>query len=62
MSEMELTCSECGNKLESIPQHCGQDMIYNEEKEQFECYMGPNCGYMSLDEVLCGSCREECQD
>lgn len=57
-----MKCHNCGQEITSIPQHCGQDMIYNEELEQFECYMGKKCGYVALNELLCDKCREECSD
>ena len=28
-------------------------MIYNEETNQLECYMGGKCGYIALDEYVC---------
>jgi len=59
MTENELHCSNCGKTIESIPQHCGHDMIYNEQSNQLECYMGPACGYMKLDQILCGQCRKD---
>jgi hypothetical protein len=49
-------CSKCGKPVETIPQHCGQSMIFNEENQSFECYMGPECGYQRLDELTCQEC------
>jgi hypothetical protein len=54
----ELECSKCGKKVETIPQHCGHDMIYNDKEERWECYMGANCGYIGLDEFVCDECCE----
>ena len=56
-----MTCCKCGTKIETIPIHCGQDMIYNDETSKWECWMGPGCGYMNLDELLCAKCATECK-
>jgi primosomal protein N' len=53
---MELKCSKCGNIVETIPLHCSQSMIYNEEDNQLECWMGPACGYIKIDEFVCENC------
>ncbi|TFG24615.1 MAG: hypothetical protein EU529_03725 [Promethearchaeota archaeon] len=55
----KIKCSKCGTRIETIPEHCGKDMIFNEKKNQWECFMGPECGYVSLDEILCSKCSEE---
>ena len=55
-----MTCCKCGNNIETIPVHCGQDMIYNEETNKWECWMGPGCGYVNLDELFCAKCAIEC--
>lgn len=55
----ELVCQKCGKKVETIPQHCGQDMIFNEETNRWECYMGSECGYMSIEDYLCEDCCGE---
>jgi len=39
-------CSGCGKVIDTIPKCCSEDMIYNQEKNRFECNMGPNCGYL----------------
>jgi len=49
-------CGSCGKVMETLPQCCAQDMVYNEEKNQFECYMGEKCGYLSLSELKCEEC------
>jgi hypothetical protein len=49
-------CTGCGKIMETIPQCCSQDMVFNEEKNQLECNMGENCGYLSLDELKCDEC------
>ena len=49
-------CTGCGKIMETIPQCCAQDMVYNEDKNQLECYMGDNCGYLSLSELKCEEC------
>ncbi|NVM45533.1 MAG: hypothetical protein HWN79_11510 [Candidatus Lokiarchaeota archaeon] len=49
-------CSGCGKIIETIPQCCAHNMVYNEDKNQFECYMGDNCGYLSLSELKCEEC------
>ena len=53
---MALRCTKCGKVSETIPLHCGQSMIYNEKNHAYECYMGPQCGYISLDEYVCENC------
>jgi hypothetical protein len=58
----ELKCANCGKIIENIPKHCGEDMVYNEKSGQMECYMGAECGYMSLDELLCQGCKEKCAE
>ncbi|TXT60835.1 MAG: SCP-2 sterol transfer family protein [Promethearchaeota archaeon] len=55
----KLVCSKCGKELDTVPQHCGRDMIYNEETHSYECYMGSECGYIDLDEFKCEDC---CKD
>ena len=56
-----MICYKCGNKIETIPMHCGDDMIFNEESNQWECWMGPKCGYLRLDELFCSRCASsEC--
>ncbi|MBD3194526.1 MAG: hypothetical protein GF317_05680 [Candidatus Lokiarchaeota archaeon] len=57
--QKQLKCTKCGKLIETIPQHCEKDMIYNEETNQLECHMGPECGYISLDEYVCQNCCEE---
>ena len=56
---IKMKCNKCGNVIETIPEHCGRDMIFNEEKNQWECFMGPECGYVRLDDILCSKCSEE---
>ena len=55
-----MTCCKCGNKIETIPIHCGQDTIFNDETNKWECWMGPECGYVNLDELFCAKCATEC--
>ena len=57
---MKLTCSNCGNIIENIPTFCDRNIHYNENKKQFECDMGGNCGYMKIDKILCANCAKEC--
>ncbi len=52
----KLVCTKCGNIIETLPMHCGYNMVYNEETNQLECYMGPECGYIALDEYVCENC------
>ncbi len=59
MSRQKLKCSECGAIIETIPKHCGQDMVLNEETGQLECWMGPKCGYLTLNELKCENCCSE---
>jgi len=47
-------CTGCGK-----PQCCSQDMVFNKEKNQLECNMGENCGYLSLAELKCDECCKE---
>jgi len=57
MENMEIyKCSGCGKVIETLPQCCAQDMIFNEEKNEFECFMGKDCGYVSLSELKCEDC------
>lgn len=49
-------CTGCGKVIDTIPKCCSEDMVYNQEKNRFECYMGPNCGYLPLDELKCEEC------
>jgi hypothetical protein len=53
---VELKCTKCGKVSETLPMHCGYTMTYNEETNAFECYMGPACGYIRLDEYVCENC------
>jgi len=49
-------CSGCGKVIETLPKCCAEDMVFNEEENQFECYMGPKCGYLPLDDLKCEEC------
>jgi hypothetical protein len=53
---MEITCIKCGNIVETLPAHCGYNMVVNEDSNQLECWMGPACGYINLDEFICENC------
>ena len=53
---VKMKCVKCGNEIETIPMHCGEDMIFNETSNQWECWMGPECGYMRLDQLVCSKC------
>jgi hypothetical protein len=53
---VDMICVKCVNKIETIPLHCGEDMIFNEKTNQWECWMGPECGYLKLDELVCSKC------
>lgn len=55
----ELLCTKCGKVSETLPLHCGYNMVYNEETNQFECYMGEGCGYITLNEYVCENCCEK---
>ena len=57
MEKMEIyKCSGCGKVIEILPQGCAQDMVFNEEKNEFECFMGKDFGYISLSELKCEDC------
>ena len=57
MEKMEIyKCSGCGKVIETLPQCCAQDMVFNEEKNEFECFMGEDCGYVGLSELKCEDC------
>ena len=57
MENMEIyKCSGCGKVIETLPQCCAQDMVFNEEKNELECFMGEDCGYVSLSELKCENC------
>jgi len=49
-------CNHCGKIIETLPKCCAEDMVYNEEENQFECYMGLNCGYIPLNDLKCEEC------
>jgi len=49
-------CNHCGKIIETLPKCCAEDMVYNEEENQFECYMGPKCGYIPLNDLKCEEC------
>ena len=49
-------CSGCGKVIETLPQCCAHDMFFNDEKSEFECFMGDGCGYVSLSELKCKDC------
>ncbi len=54
-----LRCVKCNSVIETTPLSCGYDMVYNEITKQFECYMGPNCGYIPLNEMICETCAKD---
>ena len=57
MENIEIyKCSGCGKVIETLPQCCAQDMVFNEENNEFECFMGEDCGYVSLSELKCKDC------
>ncbi len=55
---INVNCSNCGKQLETPPMHCGKPMTLNKEANQFECWMGPECGKTPIDEVLCSNCSK----
>jgi hypothetical protein len=56
-----MKCYKCGSRIETIPVHCGHSMILNEETNQWECFMGSECGFIKIDEMLCSKCADaEC--
>lgn len=55
----EFECCACGEIIDPMPMHCGKPMILNKEENQLECWMGPECGKISLDELKCSNCCEE---
>ncbi|MFX1389942.1 MAG: hypothetical protein ACFE9Z_07775 [Promethearchaeota archaeon] len=52
---MDLKCSCCGKKIETLPLKCGYSITMNYETNQLECDMGP-CGVISFDHFLCENC------
>jgi len=52
---MDLKCSNCGKKIETLPISCGYSLSYNEDTDLWECYM-ENCGFISIKEILCDNC------
>jgi len=52
---MNLTCTGCGNEIETLPIQCAHSLTKNTETNQMECYM-ENCGIISIDEYICESC------
>ena len=54
----QVKCSECGKGIDSMPQHCGKPMTLNKKANQLECWMGPDCGKISLNDVKCSQCSK----
>ena len=52
---MNLTCTGCGNEIETLPLPCAHSINVNSETNQMECYM-ENCGTISISEFVCESC------
>jgi len=52
---MNLTCTGCGNEIETLPLPCAYSISKNNETNQMECYM-ENCGTISINEFVCESC------
>ena len=52
---MNLTCTGCGEEIETLPLKCAHSISIDKETNQMECYM-ENCGTISIDEFMCESC------
>ena len=52
---MNLTCTGCGNEIETLPLPCAHSISKNNETNQMECYM-ENCGTILISEFVCESC------
>jgi putative sterol carrier protein len=52
---VNLICSKCGKRSETLPLQCGYSIAVNNETNQWECYM-ENCGIISLSEFICENC------
>ncbi|KKK42958.1 MAG: SCP-2 sterol transfer family protein [Candidatus Lokiarchaeum sp. GC14_75] len=52
---MSLECNNCGRKIETVSQQCGQSTTINIETNKMECDMG-RCGVISFDKILCENC------
>lgn len=52
---MDLKCSRCGKKIETLPLRCGYSINMNYETNQMECDMG-EYGIISFDKFLCENC------
>ncbi len=52
---MNLTCTDCGKEIETLPLQCAHSININSETNQWECYM-ENCGTISINEFVCESC------
>ncbi len=52
---MSLVCNNCGRKIETVSQQCGQSVSINNETNKWECDMG-RCGVISFDKILCDNC------
>lgn len=52
----KIRCKECGKIIETIPLCCGYDMTVNSETHKWECFMGSEQGYVSLDDLICATC------
>jgi putative sterol carrier protein len=55
VAKMNLKCSNCGKKIETLPLKCGYSITINHETNQMECDMG-DCGIISFDNFLCENC------
>jgi hypothetical protein len=54
-----MKCYICGNKIETIPLNCAHSIILNEKSNRWECFMGPDCGFINIDEILCSKCAKK---
>ena len=52
---MNLTCTGCGEEIETLPLQCAHSINKNNETNQWECYM-ENFGTISINEYVCESC------
>jgi len=52
---MNLTCTNCGKIIETIPLSCGLSISLNSSANKWECDLG-ECDVRGIKEILCTNC------
>jgi hypothetical protein len=52
---MSLKCSKCGKVIDSLPTPCGYSIAYDDETNEWGCYMN-DCGFIAFSEYVCADC------